>query len=80
MSMFSNAPGFIIPFAGGPKAAAFAIGSAVKKPVVKDDEIVIREMINITAIFNHDLIDGAPAARFINRFRRYLEKDFDRLM
>jgi len=80
VSMFSNAPGFIIPFAGGPKAAAFAIGSAVKKPVVKDDEIVIREMINITAIFNHDLIDGAPAARFINRFRRYLEKDFDRLM
>ena len=80
VSMFSNASGYILPFAGGPKAASFAIGSAVKKPVVKDGEIVIREMINITAIFNHDLIDGAPAARFINRFRKYLERDFGQLI
>ena len=30
-------------------------------------------MINITATFNHDLVDGAPAARFINRLRKYIE-------
>jgi pyruvate/2-oxoglutarate dehydrogenase complex dihydrolipoamide acyltransferase (E2) component len=76
VSMFSNVPGFVIPFVGGPKAVSFAIGSVTKKPVVKNDEIQIREMINITTIFNHDLVDGAPAARFINRLRRYVEQGY----
>lgn len=79
VSMFSNVPGYVIPYAGGPKAASFAIGSVSKKPVVRGDEIRIREMINLTAIFNHDLIDGAPAARFINRLRRYVETAFAEL-
>ena len=30
-------------------------------------------MINITIAFNHDIIDGAPAARFINDFRKKIE-------
>jgi len=79
VSMFSNSPGFVIPYSGGPKACSFAIGSAVKKPVVRGSEIVIREMINVTAVFNHDLIDGAPAARFINTLRNYIENDSDKL-
>jgi pyruvate/2-oxoglutarate dehydrogenase complex dihydrolipoamide acyltransferase (E2) component len=79
VSMFSNAPGFVIPYAGGPKAVSFAVGSVVKKPVVKRDEIQIREIVNLTAVFNHDLIDGAPAARFINRLRRYIEQDYQKL-
>ena len=79
VSMFSNVPGYVIPYAGGPKAASFAIGSVSKKPVVRGDEVRVREMINLTAIFNHDLIDGAPAARFINRLRRYVETSFAEL-
>ena len=73
VSMFSGAPGYIIPYIGGPKAVSFAIGSAARKPVVRGDEIRIREMINITAVFNHDAIDGAPAARFINRLKELVE-------
>ena len=80
VSMFTNAPGFVIPYAGGPKAVSFAVGSVVKKPVVKGDEIQIREIANITAVFNHDLVDGAPAARFINRLRRYIEQDYKELI
>ncbi len=79
VSMFSNVPGFVIPYAGGPKAASFAVGSVAKKPVVRGDEVRIREMINLTAVFNHDLIDGAPAARFINRLRKYVESSFAEL-
>ncbi len=74
VSMFSNAPGYIIPYTGGPKGCSFAVGSAVKKPVVVAGEIVIREMLNITAVFNHDIIDGAPAARFIDDLRSFIEK------
>lgn len=80
VSMFSNIPGYIIPYSGGPKAVSFAIGSSMKKAVVKGDEVVIREMLNITVTFNHDSVDGAPAARFINRLRQYIETDFLALM
>jgi pyruvate/2-oxoglutarate dehydrogenase complex dihydrolipoamide acyltransferase (E2) component len=80
VSMFSNVPGYIIPYIGGPKAVSFAIGSTGRKPVVAGDEIRIREMINVTAIFNHDLINGAVAARFLNRFRNCLEKSYGALI
>lgn len=80
VSMFSTAPGYVIPYAGGPKASSFAIGSVAEKPVAKKGEVLVREIINITAVFNHDIIDGAPAARFINRLKRYIEIDFELLM
>lgn len=80
VSMFSNVPGYIIPYSGGPKASSFAVGSVAKKPVVKNGEVCIREMLNVTAIFNHDIIDGAPAARFINRLRKYIEVSYDLLL
>ena len=77
ISMFSTIPGYIIPFIGGPKASSFAIGSTSKKAVVIGDQIKIRELINVTAIFNHDIIDGAPAARFINKLRKIVEDGYD---
>ena len=80
VSMFSNVPGFIIPYIGKPKSCSFAIGSVYKKPIVKNNEITIREIVNITAIFNHDMIDGAPAARFINQLRKYIEIDYKELV
>jgi pyruvate/2-oxoglutarate dehydrogenase complex dihydrolipoamide acyltransferase (E2) component len=80
VSMFSKVPGYIIPYIGGPKAVSLALGSIAKKPIVVQDEIRIREMYSITVIFNHDVIDGAPAARFINRFRNLLEKSYAELI
>jgi len=80
VSMFSNVPGYIIPYSGGPKLVSFAIGSSVQKPVVKNKEIVIREMLNVTAVFNHDGVDGAQAARFINGLRQYIERDYIQLI
>ena len=80
VSMFSNIPGYVIPFIGGPKAVSFAIGSSAKKPVVYKNEITIKEMLNVTISFNHDLIDGAPAARFVNKLRRYIETNYEEIM
>lgn len=79
VSMFSSIPGFIVPYIGGPKACSFAIGSTSKKAIVIANAIEIREIINITAVFNHDIIDGAPAARFLNRLRRIVEKEYEGL-
>lgn len=77
VSMFSQVPGFVLPYIGRPKASSFAIGSVVKKPVVVRDRVEIREIAQVTAIFNHDIIDGAPAARFINDLRRIVESRYE---
>jgi pyruvate/2-oxoglutarate dehydrogenase complex dihydrolipoamide acyltransferase (E2) component len=76
VSMFSSAPGYVLPYVGGPKASAFAIGSVVKKPVAYRGEIALREIVNVTASFNHDLVDGAPASRFVNRLRQLVEAEY----
>jgi pyruvate/2-oxoglutarate dehydrogenase complex dihydrolipoamide acyltransferase (E2) component len=65
---------------GGPKAVSFALGSTVKKPVVRRDAVEIREMINMTVVFNHDIVDGAPAARFINRLRKLIEIEYEAIL
>lgn len=80
VSMFSQVPGFVVPYIGRPKASSFAIGSVVRKPVVVRDRIEIREIAQVTAIFNHDIVDGAPAARFINELRRTVESRFEGAM
>jgi pyruvate/2-oxoglutarate dehydrogenase complex dihydrolipoamide acyltransferase (E2) component len=67
-------PGFVIPFTGGPRATLFALGSAVDKPVVRDGKIEIRTMLSVTIVFNHDLVDGAPAARFARRLQELIER------
>jgi len=76
VSMFSNVPGYIIPYAGGSKSVSFAVGSVTQKPVVRNNAVAAREMINITAMFNHDAVDGAPAARSINRMRKCIEHEY----
>lgn len=73
LGMFGNLPGFAIPYIIGPRAISFALGSVVKKPVVIGNEILIRDMLSITLIVNHDIIDGAQAARFINRLKKIIE-------
>ena len=43
------------------------VGSIAWKPAVVDGRIEPREILNLTVMFNHDVIDGAPAARFVRR-------------
>lgn len=57
-----------------PNAAILAISSAGKKAVVNDDdELEIRWRMNITASFDHRVVDGAVGAQFINLVREALE-------
>lgn len=52
---------------------SFGIGSIVKKPVVVDDRIVVREILNMTVLIDHDVIDGAPMVRFLNDLAEAVE-------
>ena len=52
----------------------FALGSVVKKPWVVKDQIVIREIAHLTILINHDVVDGAPMARFVSDLSRRMER------
>jgi len=52
------------------------LGGIAEKPAVVDGQIVVREFLNLTIGLNHDIIDGAPAARFINRFKELIENAY----
>lgn len=43
------------------------------EPGVHDDAIRIREYLNLTISFDHDIVDGAPAARFAKSLRELIE-------
>ncbi|WP_254766491.1 2-oxo acid dehydrogenase subunit E2 [Salinilacihabitans rarus] len=49
------------------------VGGIDRKPGVVDGEIEPREYLSVTATFDHDVVDGAPAARFLERLRELVE-------
>ena len=53
---------------------SFGLGSVLKKPVVIGNEIKIREILNMTILIDHDVIDGAPMVRFLNDLTKHIEK------
>lgn len=65
VGMFGRTDGWFIPTTIHP--LCFAVGAVVKKPAVIGESIAIREHLYLTVLIDHDVIDGAPAARFIAR-------------
>lgn len=49
------------------------LGGIATKPGVVDGRIEVREYLSLTLDFNHDVIDGAPAARFASRLKELIE-------
>lgn len=67
--------GWFIPISIHP--ICFGISSVVKKPVVIDDRIEIREVLNMSVLIDHDVIDGAQMARFIRDLSGNIENGFN---
>jgi pyruvate dehydrogenase E2 component (dihydrolipoamide acetyltransferase) len=63
---------FGVPIIRYPEAGIMGVGSIQKKPVVIEDEIVIREILPLSLSFDHRIIDGADAGRFVNEVKRLL--------
>jgi len=59
-----------------PEAAILGAGRIKPQPVVRDGEIVIRQMWVLSLVFDHRLVDGAPAARFLQRIKHLVENPF----
>jgi pyruvate dehydrogenase E2 component (dihydrolipoamide acetyltransferase) len=56
-----------------PEGAILAVGAMAPKPVVRDNEIVIRQMMRVTMSCDHRVIDGATGAKFLQTFKKILE-------
>jgi pyruvate/2-oxoglutarate dehydrogenase complex dihydrolipoamide acyltransferase (E2) component len=52
------------------------VGGIAHKPAVVDGRIEPREILSLTVAFDHDLVDGAPAARFVRRLLELIESGY----
>ena len=72
VGMFGEGGGWGIPLIM--HTLGVTLGGIAEKPVVIDGQIKVRECLSLTVSFDHDIIDGAPAARFTQRFKDLIER------
>jgi pyruvate dehydrogenase E2 component (dihydrolipoamide acetyltransferase) len=64
---------FATPIINYPEVAILGVHKITKRPVVKDNQVVVRDMIYLSVSFDHRVLDGAMAAEFMNVIKQYLE-------
>lgn len=75
VNMTGELSGWVFPDKN-PYSLYIALGSVTKKPRVVSDEIQIREVLNMTVIFDHRVIDGTPARNFMSTLVTAIERGF----
>jgi pyruvate/2-oxoglutarate dehydrogenase complex dihydrolipoamide acyltransferase (E2) component len=70
VGMFGQGAGWGIPIAS--HTLNVTAGSIVNRPCLDNGQLENREHLCLTISFDHDIIDGAPAARFIQRFKEFI--------
>ena len=61
------------PVINHPEVAIIGVNRIVERPVVLRGAIVVRKMMNLSSSFDHRVIDGLDAAKFVQAMRAYLE-------
>lgn len=74
VGMMGHVKGWFIQHAVHP--ISFGIGSILEKPAMHNGNILIREILNITILINHDVIDGVPMTKFIQELTDNIEKGY----
>jgi pyruvate dehydrogenase E2 component (dihydrolipoamide acetyltransferase) len=64
------------PIINPPESAILGVGRIVNKPVGLERQVALRDMMTLSLSFDHRLIDGAPAARFLQRVKQLVERPF----
>jgi pyruvate dehydrogenase E2 component (dihydrolipoamide acetyltransferase) len=65
-----------MPVINTPESAILGIGSLSEQPVVKDGQIVKKPIMRLNLVFDHRVLDGVPAARFLQTLKKILEKPY----
>lgn len=61
------------PIINPPETAILGVGRIIEKPTVADNQIVVKPMMNLCLSFDHRIINGAPAAQFLNDVKQVME-------
>jgi pyruvate dehydrogenase E2 component (dihydrolipoamide acetyltransferase) len=64
------------PIINWPECAILGVGRIAERAVVRDGQIVARPTMWLSLTFDHRIVDGAPAARFLARIRQLLESPY----
>ena len=62
------------PILNAGQTAILGVGRSVEKPVVKEGEVVVREMMTVSLTVDHQVVDGAKAAGFLRRLQQAVER------
>ena len=71
VGMFGTGNGWGIPVPN--HSLQLTLGGIGEKPGVVDHRVEVRQYLSVTISFDHDVIDGAPAARFMQRLKELIE-------
>lgn len=69
--MFGKGAGWGIPISA--YTLTLTVGGIGQRPVIEAGELVAHQFLSLTLSFDHEIVDGAPAARFANRLRELIE-------
>jgi len=72
VGMFGIGAGWGVPLPG--HTLSLTVGGIESKPVLINNELQNREHLCLTVTFDHDIVDGAPAARFIQRLAALVQE------
>jgi hypothetical protein len=75
VGMFGKGAGWGIPPAT-PTALMVTVGGIGEKQVIVNGQMTVREYLSLTLSFDHEIVDGAPAARFIRRLKELIESGY----
>lgn len=56
-----------------PESAILAVGAIIEKPAAMDGQVVIRPMMNVTLTYDHRIIDGAEAGKFMRSLKDFIK-------
>ena len=62
------------PIVNPPQSGILGLHNIQKRPMVVDDEIVIRPMMNVALTYDHRIVDGREAVTFLRRIKDVLER------
>ena len=65
--------GVFTPIINPPETAILGVGRIVEKPVVMGKKIVVKPVMQLSLSFDHRVVDGAPAAQFLQKVKEIIE-------
>jgi pyruvate dehydrogenase E2 component (dihydrolipoamide acetyltransferase) len=73
LGAFGGGWGFGTPIINQPESAIMGTGAITERPAVRDGQVVVRPIMTYSLTFDHRVVDGAPAALFMNHLTHLLE-------